>query len=57
MKWMVMVTMKARSQYDDPVNGEYDGELYDTMSEALVVKEIAKRHDDVEYAYIKGVDL
>lgn len=57
MKWVVMVTMKTRSQYDDPINGEYDGELYDTMSEALVVKEIARKHDDVEYAYIKGVEL
>lgn len=57
MKWLVMVTLKSRSQYDDTFDAEYDGELYDTMSEALVVKEIAKRHDDVEYAYIKGVDI
>lgn len=50
--YKVMVSLKARSWYDDPISGEYSGISHRTRSEAILEMEEAKKHDDVDNAYI-----
>lgn len=52
---MYKVYVESRTPQGDLFTGEYDGRIYKTMDEALIIRDEAYLNYDVIYAWIKEV--